>query len=158
MNIISGFSDHKYLITGLFEEQSHFLFGIFQQDSVNAVLPNCQELFWGIGVGLIIFGAIPLERAGILNVPLWMVFLGDASYSIYLAHPFVLRPFFILTSVLIAAPAPSTQIIVATVSTIAGIAGGVMSYRLLEKPLADLLSRFHMRQRPRRLNPVSPRC
>lgn len=60
--------------------------GVCGQQVVESVLPNCQQLFWGTGVGLAIFGAIPLERAGLLRVPAWMVFLGDASYSIYLAH------------------------------------------------------------------------
>ncbi|HSY17066.1 MAG TPA: hypothetical protein VK815_01975, partial [Candidatus Acidoferrales bacterium] len=34
----------------------------------------------------LIYGAVSLECAGVISVPRWMVFLGDASYSIYLAH------------------------------------------------------------------------
>jgi exopolysaccharide production protein ExoZ len=52
---------------------------------------SSEPLFWGAGMALVIVGLIPLERAGVLRVPLWLVFLGDASYSIYLAHTSIMH-------------------------------------------------------------------
>jgi exopolysaccharide production protein ExoZ len=40
----------------------------------------------GVGAAAILFGAAMLERRGELTIPAWLAFLGDASYSIYLAH------------------------------------------------------------------------
>lgn len=41
--------------------------------------------FMGASV-LIMAGVIQAERSGLLHAPAWLVFLGDASYSIYLVH------------------------------------------------------------------------
>jgi exopolysaccharide production protein ExoZ len=38
------------------------------------------------GSVLIMVGVIGAERAGLLHAPRWLIFLGDASYSIYLVH------------------------------------------------------------------------
>ena len=40
----------------------------------------------GVGAAALLFGAMALERQGRFAVPAWLVFLGEASYSIYLAH------------------------------------------------------------------------
>lgn len=44
------------------------------------------RLTGGVGAGAILLGALILERQGKLTIPRWLVLLGDASYSIYLAH------------------------------------------------------------------------
>jgi exopolysaccharide production protein ExoZ len=40
----------------------------------------------GVGAAAFLFGAMVLESHGSFDAPAWLVFLGDASYSIYLAH------------------------------------------------------------------------
>jgi exopolysaccharide production protein ExoZ len=47
-----------------------------------------QDLYLvsGFGSMFAILGAAELERSGRLRIPQWLVFLGDASYSIYLIH------------------------------------------------------------------------
>jgi peptidoglycan/LPS O-acetylase OafA/YrhL len=66
--------------------------------------------------------------------------LGDASYSIYLAHPFVLRPFFMVASAAVAAPAPGMQLVLVAIAAAIGIFGGVICYRLVERPMTSWLS------------------
>ncbi|MGR8932302.1 MAG: acyltransferase family protein, partial [Gammaproteobacteria bacterium] len=43
---------------------------------------------WGLPGGLIVFGAVSLDRLG-MRVPKFLASLGDSSYSLYLAHPFI---------------------------------------------------------------------
>jgi peptidoglycan/LPS O-acetylase OafA/YrhL len=45
---------------------------------------------FGTASALIVYGAIGLERRGALTVPRWASFWGDASYSTYLTHMYVL--------------------------------------------------------------------
>ena len=47
-----------------------------------------RVICWGLPCGTILFGAISLERAE-LKVPRLLTALGDSSYSLYLAHPFI---------------------------------------------------------------------
>jgi exopolysaccharide production protein ExoZ len=68
--------------------------------------------------------------------------LGDRSYSIYLAHPFVLRPFFLAATILIPAPTPWVQLALVVGATIAGVIGGMGCYYLIETPLNSLARRL----------------
>lgn len=43
-------------------------------------------LLYGLGSVLVVLGFAELERAGYLRVPRFLLFVGDASYSIYLLH------------------------------------------------------------------------
>ena len=45
-----------------------------------------RGLVYGIGSTLLLLGALGLERSGRIRVPRALVFLGDASYSVYLVH------------------------------------------------------------------------
>jgi peptidoglycan/LPS O-acetylase OafA/YrhL len=47
---------------------------------------------WGIPSALLVYGLLCLERAKRLRFPQFLVRLGDASYSLYLVHWFVLPP------------------------------------------------------------------
>jgi peptidoglycan/LPS O-acetylase OafA/YrhL len=64
---------------------------------------------------------------------LWLM-LGDASYSIYLAHPFAQRVFLIGVNRTIGVASISPTLYVLT-ALIAGIAGGVICHLLVERPL-----------------------
>jgi exopolysaccharide production protein ExoZ len=51
---------------------------------------NLRVLTWGIPAFAIVAGAVSLEPLVARRLPRWMLTLGDASYSIYLSHGFVL--------------------------------------------------------------------
>jgi exopolysaccharide production protein ExoZ len=83
---------------------------------------------WGIPAALIVYGARGLERLfarKAFDVP---VMLGDASYSIYLFHPFVVN--------IGIAPAIGLSIVL-----------GLLAHRLIERPLNELRRKW----RPGRL-------
>jgi exopolysaccharide production protein ExoZ len=91
-----------------------------------------------VSSSLIIWGAVALESRFGPYVPKLILFLGSASYTIYLFHP------------LIAPGIPellrSLQIGSATISVIgsviAGIAGSSTVYWILERPITSVLSRI----------------
>jgi exopolysaccharide production protein ExoZ len=51
---------------------------------------NIRALTWGIPAFAIVAGAVSLEPFVAPTLPRWLLALGDASYSIYLSHGFVL--------------------------------------------------------------------
>jgi exopolysaccharide production protein ExoZ len=54
------------------------------------VSENTRVLSWGIPAFAIVAGAVSLEPLVASALPRWLLTLGDASYSIYLSHGFVL--------------------------------------------------------------------
>jgi len=74
---------------------------------------------WGIPAVMVVAGALSVEG---VRVPRWVVAVGDASYAIYLVHPFVV-------------PALGGWLAVP-----ASICAGMLADRLLDRPLRALLS------------------
>jgi exopolysaccharide production protein ExoZ len=96
-----------------------------------------------IPAALILAGAVILERSRPARGAL-MRFggsIGDASYSIYLWHPMILL---VVKGVAGHLPLPGAVIFFG--GTAAGIVGGWVAYRLIEKPLLDLFRRRYARR------------
>lgn len=51
---------------------------------------NMRVLTWGVPAFAVVAGAVSLESLVARALPRWLLALGDASYSIYLSHGFVL--------------------------------------------------------------------
>lgn len=49
------------------------------------------QILVSLGAGLVVYAAISLERAGRVLSRDWIIKQGDASYALYLIHPFVLQ-------------------------------------------------------------------
>lgn len=98
-----------------------------------------RVLTWGIPAALLVAAAIALELDSGLQPPRWLRALGDASYSIYLSHGFVL---FGLGSILQKLHRPElVQLQVPMVLggfLLASIAGYLL-YVMIEKPLTERL-------------------
>jgi peptidoglycan/LPS O-acetylase OafA/YrhL len=45
-----------------------------------------QALWYTLGSALMLAGVVQAERSGLIDPPRWLVYLGNASYSIYLVH------------------------------------------------------------------------
>ncbi|MDB6106432.1 MAG: acyltransferase [Gammaproteobacteria bacterium] len=101
-----------------------------------------------LAAALIVLGAVGLERSTALPKSLLWLFLGDASYSIYLSHDFALG--FARFTWLRFGPAGATlaqAAAFATFSMVAVLIGACLTYRLLERPLlAFLQSRLPRRR------------
>lgn len=113
----------------------------------DAALP--QFLRSGVPAALLVLaGAIgPVPRAG--RLVLWGVALGDASYSLYLAHPFILRPMRAIWEKTVGDDLPHGVFIFC--ASIAAAIVAVILYRLIEKPLTSYVQSFlpHARRKQR---------
>jgi exopolysaccharide production protein ExoZ len=90
----------------------------------------------GAPAAIMVVGALLLERKAQSMPSRLGKLLGDASYSIYLAHPFAMRIFYFAVSMSFGKVTTSGgEVILAATEVIAGIAGGVIGYFILERPI-----------------------
>lgn len=103
----------------------------------------------GIPAIAAVAGGVMLEPAARARPSRLWLMLGDASYSIYLAHPFAQRVLLIAVNrtVGVAAIAPTLYVVTAL---IVGIAGGVICHFLIERPLLIAGRRLIGRSQPTR--------
>jgi exopolysaccharide production protein ExoZ len=98
------------------------------------------RLVAGVGAAGALFGAAELERRNQWATPSWLVFLGDASYSIYLAH------FMVVSTVarICFARWPRLPIPIAIwmlLLILCGTGAGILTHLLIERPLLRLLGK-----------------
>ena len=95
-------------------------------------------LYWGVPAVLLVWGAVSLEGCGRMPVVAPLKGLGDASYSLYLAHGLALSLAFKLIGGR-GLPAPVEICLAIPVALVCGL----VCYRLVERPLLAL---FHGRR------------
>jgi exopolysaccharide production protein ExoZ len=117
---------------------SVFTFGMGWDSTSDRLFP------WGLGAAAIVLGTLWLERV-IDGAPLSkpLAFLGDASYSIYLSHTFVVPACVIVLKKLGVMDVAA----VFALTSLAVIAAGAASYVWLEKPMISFFKRFLFRPR-----------
>ncbi len=109
-------------------------------------MPVLLRLAFGLPAVLLIVGLVGLERQGRVRTPPFLVFLGGASYAIYLVHGVILAgTIHALTRLLPASVPPE---VVLLVMAAAGVAAGCLYYRFVERPLTDALGRRLLSPRP----------
>jgi len=94
---------------------------------------------FGLGAAMAILGAAVLERSRGLPVPRWLVFLGEASYAIYLIHGPVLYLVLELVMKLPQDLRPPAHMLFWLVAAL-GLAAGVLFHLAIERPLLNRLS------------------
>lgn len=108
--------------------------------------PMLRTVLFGTSSALIVAGAASLEAHGHLTPPRWIVQIGDSSYSLYLSHVFVISAAgraWQMTSW----NAAGWQHLLFLLATVAAcVAVGLVSWRLLERPLLTLGNGWTSRQ------------
>jgi exopolysaccharide production protein ExoZ len=98
--------------------------------------PPNRLVAYGMPAAIIVAGALILEPIARPAANRFGLLLGDASYSIYLAHPFAQRTWFFAVGALLPdIGTPAGAVAYVGGAMLAGILGGVLSYLLLERPL-----------------------
>ncbi|WP_106745783.1 acyltransferase family protein [Yoonia maritima] len=105
-------------------------------------------LFWGLPSTLIVWCAVSLEMAGVWPKIHLARRLGDASYSIYLVHGIVLSACATLWIKLNFPSSALALLLFASIAILASIAGGLLVYRMYEKPMDRLLRYLTRRSKP----------
>ena len=100
-------------------------------------------MLYGLGSTLVVAGSVELERSGKLKVPQTFVFLGNASYSVYLVHIVAMS---VLAKVAMAVMArvavPHALTYIALVISSAAI--GVVYHMFVEVPLLAFLGQLKL--------------
>ena len=96
--------------------------------------------FWGIPAALILSGAMILEPLAKRSLLSPLVYIGDASYSIYLVHAHVIAFAYAMFVWLGITLPPALASIAWCLFTAIGIGGGILAYELIERPLARAIS------------------
>ena len=94
-----------------------------------------RALIWGPSAVLLVAGALGLEQGGRVRTWAPLLALGNASYSIYLFHPFVLK-----TVVRHAAFLPTPLVVLVVMAVCSAV--GLVAYFVVEKPLTQLFHRL----------------
>lgn len=113
---------------------------------------NLVNVWTAAAAVAIVSGALVLERAARRRPLRALVFLGDATFSIYLAHPFAQRVAYVafVATTGGAMAIPFGVAVYFVVMLLAGVAGGLLNYVLLERPLQRRSSKWLGSYRPRR--------
>jgi exopolysaccharide production protein ExoZ len=104
------------------------------------VSENTRVLTWGMPAFAIVAGAVSLEPFVAAALPRWLLTLGDASYSIYLSHGFVLPALGLLFS-RFAWPALWTEGLTIILCLLFGSVIGWGVFILIERPMLRSLRR-----------------
>ncbi len=92
-----------------------------------------RTVLYGLGAAAMVTSLVVLERAGRLRVPRAFVFLGDASYAIYLVH---ITAMTLTVKVLLAAGGDRLGVPLTAAVVLSGaLVAGSLAHVLLERPL-----------------------
>ena len=116
-----------FVTAGLFDKPLRQLLGMHH-----------EVLSYGLASVMLVLGAASGELSSMKMVPSWLVYLGDASYSIYLTHYLSLSVLMKLLAVLHIGSAVTLPFLV-TLMAIIAIGLGCLCYSLLERPLLNSL-------------------
>ena len=111
------------------------------------VEPNlARAALCGLPAALLVMAATmaPVTASGRWAV--WGMAVGDASYSLYLAHPFVLRP---LRVVWLKAAGPRLDLVFVALAVLGAVAVSLALYQVVERPLSAWLQGLLKRDVPR---------
>lgn len=108
----------------------------------------------GIPAGLLLISLVSLEARGRWPQLPWLVLLGDATYSLYLTHIFVLAGLRMVLNRLGATPDTwPAQVAFVSLAAVLCIAIGIATYHFIERPLGHALRNAGL-LRPGKARPV----
>lgn len=113
-----------------------------------------MNLTYPLGSAMMVLGLVQAEQAGLVRTPRWLVYLGDASYAIYLVHFLALSILAKLSKVVhLEDRVPLSLLFVGHV--VGAIVIGCVFHHLIEKPLHGLTKRYFQRSRPAKVEVAS---
>lgn len=119
------------------------LLGIGLILTVPMISENARVLSWGLPAFAIVVGAVSLEPLAAPVLPRWLLTLGDASYSIYLSHGFVLAGLGILVERIVSPGLRTEGLTIISCLIVSSIAGWIV-FILIESPMLRYLRRGTM--------------
>ncbi len=100
------------------------------------IVSPLRGIEWGLPALAVVTGAVILEARWGARSPRWMLALGDASYSIYLLHTFVLPALGKLLS-RVGGSWPGEVAVSLVAAVVLSAAAGWIAYRWVERPVTE---------------------
>jgi exopolysaccharide production protein ExoZ len=100
-------------------------------------IDGISRVWFGVAMAIIITGLVRIEMSGSFAVPLWLLFLGNASYAIYLIHGPIVS---IASGILAGIALPWFADV--TLCAALGLGGGVLYHLLFEKPALSYVNHW----------------
>ncbi len=116
---------------------------VFTPPTTNGLLPEARVFAWGLPALLIVAASLPPVRPH--NLTRWAAIVGDASYSIYLSHVFVMIAYGRLLKIPVVGEMPQMPWVV--VVTLLSVIVGVACHFAVERPILDVLHKARRRRR-----------
>ncbi len=105
-----------------------------------------RVLLYGCPAAMAVFAFVAIEKSSGWQLPGWLIWIGDASFSIYLSHLLVIASIGRIWEKF-GAVGPWTNSLVLAVMVVSVLAMGMASFRLIERPLLNLSRRFEFAYR-----------
>jgi peptidoglycan/LPS O-acetylase OafA/YrhL len=121
--------------------------GVWAYASAETETAKASRLVLALGLALVIHASVALESAGRLRMPRSLCALGDASYSLYLWHGFVVAGALAVWPNLPDGLRAWPRVWLYGVA-FASIASSLLVHRWLERPLTELFRRLRPRRTP----------
>jgi peptidoglycan/LPS O-acetylase OafA/YrhL len=93
----------------------------------------------GLPAALTVAGLVALERSLRCRPQGWALSIGDASYSLYLSHPFVERALYLALPTVAATANPIIGLFCIAIASSAAIPFAIVIYRVIERPMLAVL-------------------
>jgi exopolysaccharide production protein ExoZ len=106
---------------------------------------NDRPFFQGLPAVLIVLSFLAVE--GRIHFPRWLLLVGDASYSLYLFHPYVIQ--LVDKKIMSLSVLTPATLIVSLVAIFVCFPLAILSFRIVEKPSNEFLRRKFIKARPR---------
>lgn len=121
--------------------------GIVAIMALPMVSSDLRVVMWGLPAFAIVAGAVSLERIVADKLPNWLLSLGDASYSIYLGHGFVVPVCVLIVGKMLPGNF-AAEVFAVVLCLLGGAALGWLLHGLIELPIIRF---FRSRQKTRAL-------
>ena len=96
-------------------------------------------VLFGLPAVQTVAGFVALERRLQIRPVSFALLIGDASYSLYLSHPFVLRALYLALPTATAAANPAIGLFCIALVSLAAIPIAIVIYRVVERPILAVL-------------------
>ena len=111
-------------------------------DGTAGLAPEGRFLFWGLPAAVLLMSAFAVSDVS-SRVGKGLLALGDASYSIYLTHAFVMTAYARALKFQSVSSAP--RLLLVLVPILASVAVGLATYRLVERPMSGFFKQWWKR-------------